>query len=335
MKEIISQLQRRLLSFIYVLCFVSAIFLGTGISPAQAAINHPVIAFGSISTDLAAANDQLGSKSDIASPSNNQQVEEKRQTAEQTAESSLDSDAIAAVQQTREAITDLENNNPKEALEHLTAATGKLDILLAREPELGLIPISSTVEVIDTAPLSKDTAEALRDGVVVAVQKGDYALARELLANMISEVRTQIVNVPLATYPEAMKVAAGLIDADKIDEAKEVLEVALSTLVIAERTQPIPMIDAQTSLLGAIAISTEDKAEALRLVGDAREDLQLAKALGYVSEDKTYRELDDEIDSIEKKLKRNVDLGAALNKVENKLSGFLNRISSKEPDFLI
>ena len=331
MKELLNQFQQRLLCFICVFFFASVLLIGTGTSPAQAAINNPVLAFG-----LSSTNDQLGSKSEIASPSNSQQqVEEKRQAAEQEAESSLDNDAISAVQQTKEAISDLETDNPREALQHLEEATGKLDILLAREPELALIPISSTVEIIDTAPLSKDAAEALRDGVVVAIEKGDYALARELLANMISEVRTRIVNVPLATYPEAMKVAAGLIDADKLDEAKEILEVALSTLVIAERTQPIPIIDAQTSLLGARAISSEDKDEALRLLGDAREDLQLAKALGYVSGDKTYNELDDEIDSIEKKLKRNVDLGSALNKLEDKLSGFLNRISSREPDFLI
>ena len=334
MKKLLTQVRVHLLRFAYLvsialICFVSTCFISASVSPANAT---PIlsIAFGSTSANEQLgtnANEQLGTKSEISSPTTSEQVEEQKQSAVKNAEDLLDDGAISAVQQTKEAILDLEANNPAEALQHLEEATGKLDILLAREPDLALIPISSTVEIIDTAPLSKDIAEAFRDGVTVAIEKGDYAYARELLANMISEVRTQIVNVPLATYPEAMKIAAGLIDANKLEEAQEVLEVALSTLVIVERTQPIPVIDAQTSLVGAVAIAPDDKDEAIRLLDAAREDLRLAKALGYLSKDRNYGELDKQIDDIEGKLKRDIDLGSAFEKVEDKLSSFLESLS--------
>lgn len=105
--------------------------------------------------------------------------------------------------------------------------------------------------------------------------------------------------------------------------AKAVLETALSALVITEKTRPIPVINDQTELVGAIAVAETDKDDALILLEDARRDLKLAKDLGYANGDKPalkdtashngmaslreYVELDETIENIEKKLRLNKD----------------------------
>ena len=322
MKRFLKQVGFHLVRSAYIFSIASFCLLSIGILPAAAIPEYPTYAFNSSSL-----GDEFSPMSKNYSSADKEQIEEQKKSAEKDAEYLLNEDAIAAVQQTKEAILDLEANNPNEALQHLETATGKIAILLAREPSFALIPISSTVAVIDTAPLSRDSAEELRNHVAVAIEKGDYAEARELLDNMISEVRTQIVNVPLVTHSKAMKLVAALIDADKLEEAKEVLNVALSMLFIVERTQPIPVINARTSLIGAVAIAPEDHEAAIRLLEDAREDLRLAKALGYLSKDKTYGELDKQIDDIESKIKRNIDSGSVFKQVEDKLSSFIEKFS--------
>jgi len=268
------------------------------------------------------------SDSTVSSQSPEEQVEQARQDAEDTAESLLDQDAIAAVEETQAAIEAIDANDSEAAIAALERATGKLNILLAREPELALIPVESSVTIIDIAPRDKSAIKETRDRIRSAVNDGEYAVARELLANLVSEVRTTTVNLPLATYPEAMKEAARLLDEGDSAAAKEVLETALSTLVITEQIQPIPIINAQAKILEAREIQESDKDKALSLLDEARQDLQLAEELGYTDEDEaTYRDLEKAISDVEDALEEDADTTSVFEKLNQKVDGFLKRLS--------
>jgi hypothetical protein len=80
------------------------------------------------------------------------EVEAQRRQAQQEGERTLDSEAIAAVQQTERAVIALAEDRVDEALAAIEQATGKIDVLLSRNPATALIPVNVQVNVIDTAP---------------------------------------------------------------------------------------------------------------------------------------------------------------------------------------
>lgn len=237
---------------------------------------------------------QTGSQEDI---------EATKQDAISEAASRLDQEAISAIEETRTAISAISEGSTQDAIAALERATGKLDIILARDPDLALIPVSSVVEIIDIAPVNEDLIEKTRNRIQSAINAEDLPEARELLNNLISEVRTTTINLPLATYPDAMKEAARLLDLGKSDAAKSVLQTALSTLVGTEESRPIPVINARTAAIGAAAVAEVDKQDALRLLAQTREQLQRSKALGYAKVDRSYRNVERTIDSLEQQLK--------------------------------
>jgi hypothetical protein len=79
-------------------------------------------------------------------------VEEQRQQNQKDADKAVDKDAIAAVEQTKMALTAIQANKKTESLAALERATGKINILLARNAKSALIPVDAEVVVIDTAP---------------------------------------------------------------------------------------------------------------------------------------------------------------------------------------
>lgn len=265
---------------------------------------------------------------DVSAQTLQEKVEQAQSEASEEAESLLDQEAIAAVEETKKAIEAIDEDKSQDAIQALERATGKLDILLARNPKLALIPLSSTVEIINVAPHDKQNLKEFRNQLKSAVNAKNYPAAREILDNLMSEVRTKIVNLPLADYPEAMKEAARLLETKQPELAKTVLQTALSTLVITEKTRPIPVINAQTELVGAIAVAETDKEDGIRLLEDARQDLQLAKELGYANGDREYSELDKTIENVEQKVRLNKDVASAFGDLQDKLDNFLDRISA-------
>ena len=67
-------------------------------------------------------------------------------------------EAIEAINETQKAITALEEENAQEALDALAVATGKLELILARDPGLSLAPVD--VSIIERDVLT--TPEAMK-----------------------------------------------------------------------------------------------------------------------------------------------------------------------------
>ncbi len=198
---------------------------------------------------------------------------------------------------------------------------------MARYPELALVPVSTQVTVIDVAPLDLDIIEQTRNHIKSAINAEDYPAARELLNNLMSEIRTATLNLPLASYPDAMKEAARLLTDGQTEQAQSVLQSALSTLVLTEQSRPLPLVDARTKLIGAVAVAELDQDDSQRLLEEARSQLRLAKELGYARRDRDYTELDQTIKDIERQLKASEKTASAFAKLQEKFSSFFNRVS--------
>lgn len=270
-------------------------------------------------------------------PQSQQEIEQERQKATNEAQSSLDRDAIAALEETRNAINAIDQENTQETIQSLERATGKLDILLARYPELALVPVSTQITIIDLAPRDFDLIEPIRDEAKRAVNEEDFPTGRALLHNLVSEIRTSTVNLPLETYPDAIKEAARLLHQGRTDEARAVMQLALSTLVVTEQSRPIPLINALTELAAAIALAAQgqdqqnqdqqNRDQVLRLLEDARTQLKLARELGYARRDPEYKELDRAIRDIERQIRAKEKTESPFAKLREKFSSFFNRVS--------
>jgi len=160
------------------------------------------------------------------------------------AEENLVAEAIAAVEETRNALQSLEDNNRKAALAALEKTTGKLELLLARRPGLGLMPISASAATYDIVADVRSVKGARAEAEYL-LKKGYIQAARRILETLVSEIRITRVNLPLGTYPQAVKTAARLVDEGKLQEAETVLLAALNTLVITEQSIPIPILNTQ------------------------------------------------------------------------------------------
>ncbi len=275
-----------------------------------------------------------------SNPQSQQEIEQERQKATNEAQSSLDQDAVAAIAENRNAINAIDQENTQESIQALERATGKLDILLARYPELALVPVSTQITIIDLAPRDFDLIEPIRDEAKRAVNEEDFPTGRAFLHNLVSEIRTSTVNLPLETYPDAMKEAARLLHQGRTDEARAVMQLALSTLVVTEQSRPIPLINALTELAAAMALAAQgqdqqnqdqqNRDQILRLLEDARTQLKLSRELGYARRDPEYKELDRAIRDIERQIRAKEKTESPFAKLREKFSSFFNRVSRVE-----
>lgn len=240
--------------------------------------------------------------------------EQQRQDAERSAQGQVNQDATAVISETRSALDAIARKDKAAAIAALERATGKANILLARNPSTALIPESVEVVLHDTAPTDRTAISAQTDAVLAAINRRDYALARVLLDSLRSEIRVRTSNVPLATYPVALREAARLLEAGQNDDAAETLRAALSTVVIIDRAIALPLIRAADAIAAAQDLSGKQKAEALRHLAAARTQLEQAQALGYLAADKGAN-LTAQVAAAEALLQRNQNASAAFAKL--------------------
>jgi YfdX protein len=257
------------------------------------------------------------------------EVEAHRRQAQQEAENTLDTEAIAAVQQTERALNAIAEGRMEEALAAIEQATGKVNVLLSRNPATALIPVSVQVNVIDTAPENPADIVVLRDAAEVAVDINDLPGARTLLDSLRSEIRVRFYHVPLATYPVALQEAARLLDQKRIDEAGAVLLVALNTLAIIDQVTPLPTLLARQAVNAAQAHVQKDKDAAQGLLELAQHELERGMELGYARGDEDYLASLEEIKKLRKQLKANEDTTSPLAKLKEKLAALIHRQPEK------
>ena len=199
----------------------------------------------------------------------------------------------------------LDEKKADEALAALERVTGKLELILARDPKLALAPVD--VEVITFDLIAKlDTIKAVIKEAKDYLEDGEVQKARPLVANLASEIQIRTTSIPLATYPGAIKAVAPLIDAGKVDEANVALQAALNTLVVTTDVIPLPVLRAETLLRNAEALAEnkertdKDNKTLANQLAEARNQLKMAELLGYGNK-KAFKPMYEQIDQIEEK----------------------------------
>lgn len=241
-------------------------------------------------------------------------------------------EAVAALAQTKKAIEALNKKNKQEALDALAMVTGKLDIIIAREPDLATAPIDVRVETYDLIS-SVDTIKKTIKTAKELLDDGEVQQARELLMGMVSEIDIVVTSIPLASYSAGIKNVAKLVDEEKYKEAINKLYDLLSTLVITRNIIPLPILRAEEMLkkaekLAAQKNRTEEENKRLeRLLEDTKTQLEISEALGYGNK-KEYKKFYKQIDKIREKTANGKFGEGFMDKLKNSLRTFKNKIFS-------
>jgi hypothetical protein len=254
-------------------------------------------------------------------------VEQQQRRAEAEAEKTLDKRAAAAIEETRKAVQAIAANNVDEARAAIESATEKTNLLLSQNSVTAAIPSNVEVQVFDLAPGDPSSIMDIAKDVSLAVDNKDFPTARVLLHSLMSEVRIRSYNLPLATFPFALKEATRLLDQKKMREANAVLLTALHTLVVIDRVSSIPLLLAREDI--SKAQKETDKVKARMLLEQARTQIQRSRNLGYAGKDPMYVALSDQIDDLEKRLKGGGELGEFYNRLKERISNFLKEHSEQ------
>ena len=258
-------------------------------------------------------------------------LEQQRSAAKENGEKAINKDAVAAVEEARNALKAIDKGKTDQAIAAIERATGKITILTARNPAAALLPVSVEVNIVDLAPTDEKGVRELSSAAEKAVSDRDYPKARALFELLASEIRVSTYQLPLATYPAAMQEAARLLDQKKADEAKVVLNAALGTLVMTERSIPLPLTLAQAAVKDAQAERLKDKPAAQKHLAIAKASLERAKTLGYESQAPDYATLNQSIVDLDNQLNGKEDTTSAFATLKGKLDAFFDRLTGKTP----
>ena len=130
----------------------------------------------------------------------------------------LIADATDALDETYAALGLLAEEDYDGAAEALARATGKLEVVLAAEPELALAPVAADIRTYDVLVTPEDV-DTLRNAAEEALDNGRLQEGRRLIKDLASEHVFSVTSLPLATYPNALRQAAALIKNGRPQEA--------------------------------------------------------------------------------------------------------------------
>ena len=243
----------------------------------------------------------------------------------------LIAEAVNSLEFTNKALIALSKNDKDAAQKNIEKALGKLEVILAAKNAPKLLPIDSQVTMAEFVGSKKDvemtvgTVEELLDHHKVQV-------ARNLLNTLQSEIDVTVVNLPLATYPDALKLAAKYIHENKIAEAKNVLQLALNTFEKTTTVIPLPLLKATDLINVSASLSKNGKKEdALKYLAAAEDQLDVAEALGYVSHSSnTYKSLHEVIKHVRKEIKGKNKAEKLFDELKTKLKDFKDKVFSEK-----
>ena len=214
-------------------------------------------------------------------------------------------EAINAIRNTQDALIYLNAKQISKAKEAIKKAIANLSDVLNRPNPPYLLPVDINIEAYQFQGNLKTIKKAVEEAKMLVIEN-KLPQARQVLNTLRDEIDIKTINLPLATYPAALNLALKYINSGKIKEAKDVLSMALSTLVEVDTIIPIPLVKAEQLVIAASKIVKKDKKEAIRYLEEAKHQLILADALGYTSKSSTtYKMLEDQIKHLEKEIKAN------------------------------
>ena len=192
----------------------------------------------------------------------------------------FNADAVAAIKQVEQAASLLKREKYEEALKQLKSADKSLEVAIAADPSLKLIPVVqdvSTYGLVTSPKAVKDEVNAIGE----ELKAGNLQEARVRLDQLRSELITNYVYLPVEIYPAAIKEAVKEIGAKQYSQAETTIDTAMNSLVQEVEVMPLPVSLANDAILDAEAKRSTDREQALWDLDYAHEQMLTAERLGY------------------------------------------------------
>jgi len=269
--------------------------------------------------------------------SDKERMEEKKEVTQKVENSQNDyvneqgqkvsNEAVEVVNMVVGVVEQLKARDKESALKTIEDVLGKLEVLIAKDPSKELIPVDVKRQVIDFPGTLADVLYT-KDVIVDLVKNDELQKARDIMLQLASELDIYVTVLPVVTYPTALKAIVPLIEQEKFDEAMALIVKVIETLVIEKIVIPLPVLRAEQTIIKASEL-TKDREDANRdelkeLIAYAREQLELAQALGYGRVDEDYKGLLSEVEKIETILEGEDSTKDIFETLKEKLSSFMS-----------
>ena len=238
-------------------------------------------------------------------------------------------EAVNSINLVSEVVDLLDKKDKDNALETIKKAIGELEVLIARDPNLQVVPVDVKEQIIDF-PGTVDDIEVAKTELVTLIKAGEVQLARDIMLNLASELDIYVTALPIGTYPVALKAIIPLIEQGKFEEAKKLLIEALETLVIEKIVIPLPILRAEQSIIRANELANKEnpnRDELKELLAYAKEQLELAEALGYGKKEIDYKDIYEEIKKLEEILGSDKSTEDIFKTLKEKLSNIMSKFN--------
>ncbi len=227
----------------------------------------------------------------------------KKSANKQKDDTKIIKEAVESIDLVAQTIKLIDQKKKDDAIKTLEKAIGKIEVVLSNPKAPALIPVDAKVIVAQYLGDAYSAQNAVITSVAL-LQSQRVQEARRIVSALVDEIDFKTINLPLASYPSALKMAAKNLHDNKLDEAKKVLVTTLNTFVSITTITPIGILEAQDLIIAASKVAKENKELALSHLSAAKEALKRSEALGYTSySDTTYKMLNEEIRKVEKEIK--------------------------------
>ena len=210
-------------------------------------------------------------------------------------------EAVKVLEQTKEILNLLAQNKVNEAKSLLNEVCQKMDTLVEKY-KLTKVPVDVSIEEY-VGVSNINLAKVLNKRVKFYINKNDFVNARNYLEILRNEVDIRTTYMPLYLYRGAIKLAKKFLDEEKVQATILALQSALGTLEQEVVIIPRPFLEAQLLIETAQKLYKEQPEKAIKLLKQAKRDLELLKYLGYVSDEKEIKEPWEVIEELEKSIK--------------------------------
>ena len=277
-----------------------------------------VVAISLLTTNVMALEDNASTKA----VSNSAITQAKDKANAKKSDVKIVKEAVDSIHLVSEVLVALNKKNKDEAIKKLEKAIGKIEVVLSNPKAPALIPIDAQVVVQRYLGTAYDVQTAVITAEALLMKKRVQE-ARKIVSALVDELDFTTINIPLSTYPDALKKAAKYLHDNKLKEAKELLATTLNTLVNITTVTPLGILEAQSLINAASKIAKKDKKLALSHLAQAKEALKRDEALGYTSRsDTTYKMLNEKISKIEEEIKGKNEAKKLFDELKEKLKEF-------------
>jgi tetratricopeptide (TPR) repeat protein len=211
------------------------------------------------------------------------------------------SEATTAISNTRTVIELLQKGKIEEALNLLQKIETTLE-QLEKQYKVSRIPVDITLveyDGVEDINIAKKYAEKIKTDI----QNNNFVDARFYLSLLRDEIDVTTTYMPLYMYTNAIKLALDYLKNGKVQSALLVLQSALGILEVEITIVPKPLIEASILIDYASQLYKTKPEVALKLLEQAKYDVELAKVLGYLPNNVDISPLVEKITSLEKAIK--------------------------------